>query len=171
MFLALLVAAAISQPAAYFGPLAPAGKGMAQCYVPNTVRKTCSSMATYHQNADGTFTNKAIVMVSKSPPAIIEMNTKVQIKNGAVCGKILEENIKDAKLTVNDTEVSAEQAAPVLAQMALGMASVIGHEICTAYVKSGNDMVAKATLDGVPKPDQDQVVLWVSPADSYSVAP
>jgi hypothetical protein len=171
MFLALLAAAAIAQPTAYFGPLAPAGKGMAQCYVPDTARKTCTSMATYHQNADGTFTNKAIVLISKSPPAVIEMNTTVQVKSGAICGQILEENIKAAKLTVNDTEVPAEQAAPVLAQMASGMSQVVGHDICTAYVKSGNDMVAKATLDGVAKPDQDQVVLWVSPADGYSVAP
>ena len=51
------------------------------------------------------------------------------------------------------------------------MTSVVGHEICTAYVQSGGNLVAKATMDGVPKPDQDQVMLWVSPADGYSIAP
>ena len=171
MFLALLAATALSPANAYVGPLAPAGKGMAQCYVPNVATKTCGSMATYHQNADGTFTNKAMVLISKSPPAILEMNTNVQVKNGAVCGKILEQNITSARLTVNGTDVPADQSAPVLAQVASGMTAVVGHEICTSYVQSGGQLVAKATMDGVPKPDQDQVMLWVSPADGYSIAP
>ena len=171
MFLVLLAAAALSPANAYVGPLAPAGKGMAQCYVPNVVAKTCASMATYHLNADGTFTNKAMVLISKSPPAILEMNTNVQVKNGAVCGKIREDNITSARLTVNGAEVPAEQSGPVLARIASGMAPVIGHEICTAYVQSGGQLVAKATMDGQPKPDQDQVMTWVSPSDGYSIAP
>jgi hypothetical protein len=171
MFLALLAAAALSPANAYVGPLAPAGKGMAQCYVPDAVNKTCASMATYHLNADGSFTNKAMVLISKSPPAILEMNTSVQIKNGAVCGQIREENITSARLTVNGTDVPADQSAPVLARIASGMASVVGHEICTAYVQSGGQLVAKATMDGVPKPDQDQAMSWVSPADGYRIAP
>ena len=171
MFLALLAAAAVSSASAYVGPLAPAGKGMAQCYVPNAVSKTCGSMATYHQNADGSFTNKATVLISKSPPAILEMNTNVQIRNGAVCGTIREENITSARLTVNGADVPEVQAGPVLAQIASGMAAVVGHEICTSYVQSGGQLVAKATMDGVPKPDQDQVMSWVSPADGYRVAP
>jgi len=171
MFLALLAAAAFSPANAYVGPLAPAGKGMAQCYVPDTVAKTCASMATYHLNADGTFTNKAMVLISKSPPAILEMNTNVEIKNGAVCGKIREENITSARLTVNGADVPTDQSAPVLARIASGMTAVIGHEICTSYVQSGGNLVAKATMDGVPKPDQDQIMSWVSPADGYSIAP
>ena len=171
MFLALLAAAAVSSANAYVGPLAPAGKGMAQCYVPNTVSKTCASMATYHLNAEGSFTNKAMVLISKSPPAILEMNTNVQVKNGAVCGRIREENITSARLTVNGADVPEVQAGPVLAQIASGMAAVVGHEICTSYVQSGGQLVAKATMDGMPKPDQDQVMSWVSPADGYRVAP
>ena len=65
MFLALFAAAALSPANAYVGPLALAGKGMAQCYVPNVATKTCASMATYHLNADGTFTNKAMVLIAK----------------------------------------------------------------------------------------------------------
>ena len=171
MFLALLAAAALSPANAYVGPLAPAGKGMAQCYAPDAVAKTCSSMATYHLNADGSFTNKATVLISKSPPAILEMNTNVEIRNGAVCGTIREENISGARLTVNGTDVPADQAQPVLARIASGMASVVGHEICTAYIPSGGNLVAKGTLDGVPKPDQDQVMQWVSASDGYRVAP
>lgn len=171
MFLALLAATALSPANAYVGPLAPAGKGMTQCYAPDVAAKTCASMATYHLNADGAFTNKAMVLISKSPPAILEMNTNVQIKNGAVCGTIRAENITAARLTVNGADVPADQARPVLAQIASGMKAVVGHEICTAYVQSGGNLVAKATMDGVPKPDQDQIMLWVSPADGYSIAP
>ncbi|MFT4077242.1 MAG: hypothetical protein QM647_17070 [Asticcacaulis sp.] len=170
MFLALLAAAAF-QSAAYIGPLAPAGSGMAQCYDPDQIRKVCASMATYHQNADGSFTSKSLILISKAPVAILEMNTRVAIRNGAVCGTIQESDITASRLTVSDTAVAPEQAAPVLAQISQGMAGVVGHEICTSYMKSGPDMVAKATIDGVPKPDQDQVVLWVSPSEGYTVAP
>lgn len=169
MFLALLAAA--FQTTAYIGPLAPAGNGMAQCYAPNKAQKTCASMATYHQNADGSFTSKSLILISKSPQALLEMNTRVAVRNGAVCGTIQESDITSAKLTVSDTEVAPDQAKPVLAQIAQGMAGIIGHEICTSYMKSGSGVMAKSTIDGVPKPEQDQVVLWVSPADGYTVAP
>lgn len=165
-----LAAAQIAPGSAYPDPLAPAASGQVQCYVP-TDHKTCASIATYTANGDGTFANGATVLLSKKPVVVMQTSTPVTIKAGAVCGAVTRDSIAHAALSVNGQAIPADKSAPILQQIAGSLGSVIDHEICTTYVPNGAGLVAKASMDGKAQPDQDQKVIWVSPADGYSVAP
>ena len=167
MLFALLVLAAAD---AYPAPLTPAASGQVQCYAP-TDHKTCTSIGTYVANGDGTFANGAQILLSKQPVVILQTTTPVSVKAGAVCGTITRDNIAKAGLTVNGQALPADKAGPVLEQIAGALGSVIDHEICTTYVPDGSGFVAKSVMDGKPQPNQDQKVIWVSPADGYTVAP
>jgi len=158
--------------AAYAAPLTPAAQGQIQCYVPDAAKKTCSSMAYYVARDDGGFDNRAVVLLNKDPVVTLDMTTRVTIKDGAVCGALRAEDIAAAKVTVGDHLMTPEESGPVLDQITQGLASVIGHEICTAYVPDASGkLVAQASMDGKRQPEQDQPVLWVSPSDGYKVAP
>ncbi|HVZ29912.1 MAG TPA: hypothetical protein VG839_05930 [Asticcacaulis sp.] len=170
MLLFTLLAAADALPAAYPDPLGPAATGQAQCYVPDTARKTCISMAYYKARGDGTFDNTAVVMLSKSPVVIMQTVTPATVADGAVCGKIEADQIAAATLTVNGQALSPADAAPMLAKLSAAMKGVYGKQICTRYVSEGGQLTAKTTMDGAPQPD-DQKVIWVSPGDGYHVAP
>ena len=172
MLIVLLAAAAASQApvTAYPAPLAPAATGQAQCYGPSD-HKTCRSLATYTANGDGTFANGASVMLSSQPLVLLDTTTQVSIKGQAVCGAIHRADVLAGKLSVNGTQLPAEQAKPLLTNIATALDKIIEHEICTTYVPNGTGLVAKATMDGVAQPDQDQAVIWVSPSDGYTVAP
>ena len=168
LFALLALADATAQ--AYPEPLTPAGRGEVQCYAP-TDHKTCASIAGYVANGDGTFANNASVMLSKQPFVVMQTTTPVSIRGGAVCGVIHSQDIIGGSLRINGQAVPPDKAAPLLTRIAASLDQVIGHEICTVYTPDGNDVVARATMDGKAQPAQDQKVIWVAPADGYTVAP
>ena len=166
LFALMALAAAQTFP----DPLSPAAQGQVQCYVPSD-HKTCVSTTAYTANADGTYTNTSTVLLSKKPAFIMQLATPVTIKAGAVCGALRREDVAGATVSVNGQTIPAEKAAPVLQGLAGAMGAIIGHEICTTYVPDATGYIAKSTMDGKPQPAQDQKVIWVSPADGYTVAP
>jgi len=170
MLFALMALAAAASTPAYPDPLAPAANGRVQCYAP-TDHRTCASTTSYTANGDGTFTNISTVLLSKQPILIAQTTTPMTIKAGAVCGAVRKQDIDAARLSINGQAVPADKSVPILASIAVALGPIIDHEICTTYVPRGNGFVAKAVMDGKPQPDQDQKVIWVSPADGYTVAP
>jgi hypothetical protein len=169
MLLFALLAAADALPA-YPDPIGPAATGQAQCYAPDTTRKTCNSLAFYKAREDGTFDNTAIVLLSPSPVVVMQTVTPVTVVDGAVCGKIEADQVTSATLTVNGQALAPADAAPALARLSTAMQPIFDHQICTRYIPDGAQFTAKATLDGNPQPP-DQKVIWVSPSDGYHVAP
>jgi len=170
MLFALMALATAASTPAYPDPLAPAASGQVQCLAP-TDHKTCASTTSYTANGDGTYTYVATVLLSKAPVVALQTTTPVTIKAGAVCGAIRKEDIAAASLSVNGQTMPADKAAPILDRIAGQLSAITGHEICTIYVPSGTGFIAKASMDGKPQPAQDQKVVWVSPADGYTVAP
>ncbi len=158
--------------AAYAAPLTPAAQGQIQCYVPDTAKKTCMSLAYYVARDDGGFDNRSVVLLNKSPVVTLDTTTRVTLKDGAVCGAIRAEDIAAGKVTVGDHLMTPEEASPVLNSITQGLSGIIGHEICTVYVPDASGkLVAQASMDGKRQPEQDQPVLWISPSDGYTVAP
>ena len=158
--------------AAYAAPLTPAAQGQIQCYAPDTVRKTCSSMAYYVARNDGSFDNRAVVLINKAPAVTLETTTHVAIKAGAVCGAIRAEDIAAGKVMVTGRTMAAEEASPVLNSITQALTPIIRHEICTTYMPDASGKVmAQSSMDGLRQPGQDQPVLWISPSEGYTVAP
>ena len=152
-------------------PIAPASSGQLQCYTPDTARKTCASLASYTLRADGGIDNGATVMISPSPIVTMQTISRVEIRNGQICGKILSADIQNASFAVNGIDVDATRAMPLRQQVLKTLAAMLNKQVCTAYIRQNDGaLIAKATLDGRALPD-DQRVIWVSPNDGYKVAP
>jgi hypothetical protein len=170
MLFALIALAGAPAAPAYPDPLAPAADGKMQCFAP-TDHKTCASIASYVSGGNGSFANIAKVLLSADPPVVIRTTSQVTIRDGAVCGAVLREDITSGSLTVNGQPIPPDKATPVLQQIADQLTPIIGHEICSTYVPDGPGFISKATMDGKPQPDQDQKMIWISPGDGYTVAP
>lgn len=152
-------------------PLSQATDGKMQCYAPDTVKRTCASLAEYSDNGDGTWSNISSVLISSNPVAVLKTVTPVAVRDGAICGYIKPEDIAAGSLTINGTPLSAEDAAPTLTRIGTAMSFLYDHEICTRYYPNGRNYTAKVTLDGEPNGQPDNEVLWVGPKDGYGVAP
>lgn len=170
-FLAIVVAlASPAQAGSLPDPIAPAGIGKLQCYAPDTSHKTCNSLASYTSGPNGTFDNRAIVLVSKNPIITVETVSPVEIKADQVCGKIREQDIDAAKFAAGDHVLDKKQAEPLRQNLKRAFKDIFDHEIYTAYVRDGSTLVAKATMDAVAMPGAQRVI-WVSPDEGYRVGP
>ena len=152
-------------------PLAPAASGQILCYKPDTAQKTCHSIAEYSALGGGSYTSKATVLVSKTPLVVLRSATPVHEAGGAVCGIITADQLSASTLIVNGREMSADDAAPLLALGVSALDKIIGKTICTSYSEGSGGLQATATVDGQSRPDLTQEVLWISPSDGYRVAP
>jgi len=173
MLLAVVMMAltASASASASVDPLDPAKGGNVQCYMPDEQRRTCRSIASFVQINSSTYANKAMVLIAKEGPVILETVTPVILKAGAVCGFIRGEDIRAGKLYIAQGLLPASKATPLLAQLAQSSSWINGVEICTTYVPTKDGLTAKVAYDGEYQENSDQRVKWVRPGDGYSVAP
>jgi hypothetical protein len=166
--LALLLALATPAPLQAADPLAPAREGRLQCHSPDMARKTCASLAGYTFSADGTILNQAEVLLTPSPVIVMRQEDAVVVRDGAVCGRF--GGFEDAVFTLDGQPAPQVVADTIRAQLAAAFAR-LGTEGCTRYAPQGDGWRAEVSIDGVARPDLNQPVIWVSPADGYAVRP
>ena len=152
-------------------PIAEANSGKLQCYSPNVANKTCRSMGAYKPGAKGVIDNIAIVLIASQPLVVMETVSPVTVKKGQVCGPLRAQDIDASKITANGKAVEAQQATTIRQQMKAALKDMLGHEVCTAYRPKDGMLLARASLDGVEKPELDQKVIWVSRTDGYRLGP
>ena len=149
-------------------PLAPAREGQLQCHSPDTARKTCAALAGYTFAADGTIRNQAEVMLNPTPLIVMRDEAPVVVRDGAVCGPMT--GFEDAAFTIDGQPADPAMAEMIRGQVAAAFAQ-LGSEGCTTYSPQGDGFLAEAVIDGQPRPELNQPVIWVSPSDGYSVRP
>jgi hypothetical protein len=152
-------------------PIAPAAKGLLQCYQPDKSHKTCSSLAGYKSAAGGTIDNTAVILISRSPLITMQTVSPVEVRSGRVCGSLRDRDIDEAKFSDGAHPLEARKAELLRQQLKVALKDLLNHEICTTYVPDGDGFLAKETKEGVPMPGTDQHVIWVSPRDGYRVSP
>jgi TonB family protein len=158
-----------SGAAASANPLLLAEKGELQCYRPDVQKKTCQAIAFYRRTGPGTYDNTALFPVGAD--ATLETHGPVVIKGRAVCGFVRGQDAIAGTLRVGGKVLDPEKAKPILERVAQVMAPMADKEICTTYEPAGADFMAKISIGGSRRPDQDEAVKWITPADGYTVTP
>jgi hypothetical protein len=93
--------------------------------------------------------NRAEVLLAPSPITTIETVTPVVVKDGAICGFLRASDMDSAIVRRAGESVTAEQNRQVIEMVKNAVTPLLGKEICTRYVRDGESLKAKATLDGV----------------------
>lgn len=166
--LALALALAVPAPLEAADPLAPARDGRLQCHSPDKARKTCAALAGYTFAADGAILNQAEVMLNPAPLIIMRDESPVVVRDGAVCGLL--GGLEDAVFTIDGQPADPATADLIRGQVSAAFAR-LGTEGCTRYAPQGEGWLAEPVIDGQPRPDLNQTVIWVLPSDGYSVRP
>jgi hypothetical protein len=163
-------AIAQAQPAPLPTPIAPASAGQMQCYLPDTRRKTCDSLASYRRGPNGEIENITVMLVSSAPVVTMEVSEPVEIKAGQICGVMLRSQLDAAKFDVKDKPLDKTQIEKLRERVGSVMQKYFGHEMCSAIEDLGLNLVAKQSMDGTPL---NLVVphIWVRPEDGYEVRP
>jgi hypothetical protein len=152
-------------------PIAPAWAGQAQCYAPKVATKACASIGAYARDARGVIKNTAEVLLSVEPRIVMTTVAPVEIKGAAICGVIRQLDLDTAIFALNGALADNATAAAIRRSIAPGYASVLNREVCSTEVKVADGLVAQVTIDGARRPELDQPIRWISPAEGYAVKP
>lgn len=173
MILTTLVALAMTAPSDP-NPLAPARDGRVQCYTPDVERKVCRAIGAYRFEPDGRIINDAENMLSTDPLVILRASSDVYVKGNAECasaGAFNESHILSVE--VNGAPLEGEQLAAARSMYIERMRSGIGTgEYCSTYhSKPDGSLRALVTVDGIPRRESEDTIMWVRPEDGWRVAP
>lgn len=171
MFIAAALFSLTFAGSADIDPLAPARRGMAQCYTPNKAARTCRALATYEFHADGTITNYAEVMLNPAPLIVMRAQSMVYIKADAECGVTSDDDVRG--FLMDGAPVPPALHQQLRDAVAASRAEHIPDgEYCTTYKPNADGtLTGVVTIDGQPWPEGDDTVLWVNPAEGWKVAP
>jgi hypothetical protein len=151
--------------------LAPAREGQLHCYVPNVERKTCQSLAGYSFDGDSV-SSSGSVMIMPQPLIVMSMTSSATMRDGALCGPLTQGDLDSANFTIEGVAATPEEAANMRAALGQQLAPLMNRDLCTRFAPApGGGQVAESTLDGTPRPEMNQPVIWVRPEDGYSVGP
>lgn len=163
--LALALALVGPAPLQTEDPLAPARSGHLQCHAPDTRAKTCAAVARYSFSG-GTIRNQAEVLLNPYPLITMHDQSPVEVRDGAVCGPI--GGLEDAVFTIDGQQADPEVAERIRTQVTAAYAQ-LGTEVCTRYTQTDEGWLGEVVVDGRPRPDLNQTVIWISPWEGYTV--
>ena len=168
---ALILAAAQSVPAVR-DPLGPARSGQLQCFTPDTSRKMCHALAAYTSGPAGAVQVRAdILMAPASLLIVMRTSTSIEVRSGAVCGRVRARDIETSTFTVAGRPVPQQLVQVMSPQILSVMSSHINQEICATFVPNGSSFRTQVTIDGVAHPEISETFIWVRPNEGYAVGP
>lgn len=168
---ALILAAAQSVPAAT-DPLGPARSGQLQCFTPDTSRKVCSALAAYTLGpASAVQVRGDILMAPASLLIVMRTSTSVEVRSGAVCGRVRARDIEASTFTVAGRPVPQQMVQLASPQILSVMRSHLNQEICATFLSNGSSFGTQVTIDGVAHPEISETFIWVRPNEGYVVGP
>lgn len=171
MLLMALLALAVAAPDA--GPLEPARTGLVQCYSPDLKNRTCNAMGAYRFEADGVIWNDARNMVLAIPQIVIYASSKVLVRGDAECALSTDIEADITAVEVDGVPLAGDLYQTVRKQIADGRQAAFGEgEFCSTYHPNPDGTLrAVVTLDGVERPEFESTVVWIDPADGWTLAP
>ena len=168
---ALILAAAQLVPAVT-DPLGPARSGQLQCFTPDTSRKMCHALARYTLGPASAIQVRAnILMAPASLLIVMRTSTSVEVRSGAVCGRVRARDIEAATFTIAGRSVPQQMVQLASPQILSVMRSHLNQEICATFVPNGASFRTEVAIDGAARPDISDTFIWVRPNEGYAVGP
>ena len=171
-FAAALILAATQAVPAVPDPLGPARSGQLQCFAPDTSRKMCRALAGYTWGPTGAIQARGnILMVPAELLIVMRTSTPVEVRSGAVCGRVRARDLEASTFTIAGQPVPQQMVQLASPQILSVLRSHIDKEVCATFVPNGSSFTTQLTVDGVDQPQVSETFIWVRPTDGYRVGP
>ena len=171
-FTAALILAAAQPVPAVTDPLGPAKSGQLQCFTPDTSRKMCHALSRYTLGPASAIQVRAdILMAPASLLIVMRTSTSVEVRSGAVCGRVRARDIEAATFTIAGRSVPQQMVQLASPQILSVMRSHLNQEICATFVPNGSSFSTQVMIDGVAHPELSETFIWVGSNDGYAVGP
>ena len=149
----------------------PTLDGRLECVAPNVEHRTCKAMAIYRRRADGSIELAATSLANATPMILMKSVGTVTFTRDGMCASGVRQAFEKAEFTIDGVPASASQTARFRSRVVHFGREATNGLVCDHYVATGDNLMDLPTLDGKPVPEAVQRVLFVSPAEGYSVSP
>jgi hypothetical protein len=116
-------------------------------------------------------TSAEILMEPASLLIVMRTSTSVEVRSGAVCGRVRARDIEAATFTIAGRPVPQQMVQLASPQILSVMRSHLNQEICATFVPNGPGFATQVTIDGAARPDISDTFIWVRPNEGYAVGP
>jgi hypothetical protein len=148
-------------------PVARVGDGFIECYSPDTVARTCGIIASYRVLEDGQILGDGIVYIQSNPTVLFYGTSRLYRRDGMLCERVERATIDAGRVTVDGRPAEAHVEREIKDLFWAGVA--VFTELCTRYVADGVGASVRFYADSVERPELADSVIWVRPADGYTL--
>ena len=130
-------------------------------------------MGGYRFAPDGVIWNDARNLINASPRVVLYATGKVYVRDGAECARPENRAEEITGVEVDGARLEGEQFELVRKQIADSMQASLGDgEFCSTYHPNPDGTLrAVVTIDGVERPEFESTVLWIDPAEGWTLKP
>ena len=147
---ATVAAVATPAPATVADPLAPARKGLIECFQPNEKAHICRALSRYVENKDGSWQTTTTMLLLPNRPLTMETQYVARMEGNAVCSSLDKPTLDAAKLRVGGEPLPEDRVAMVHERLEMVLGATLGKKECASYLDTGNGLLHHGTIDGQP---------------------
>jgi hypothetical protein len=152
--------------------MAPAKQGMVQCHMPDVLFKTCTALTKVWQVGPDSFRFESEIAIDPDGPIVVTERNTVRVQGTQACETVRLSAIDSWPVKIAGAPASPAQAARVRAALKRKFAPLSGKVTCYAIVPNDQQMeTVQTSIGGKRTPALDYAMKWVSPKDSWTVAP
>ena len=151
--------------------MAPARKGMLQCQMPDMLFKTCASLTKVVEGGPAAYRLETSLLVNPQGPVVATIHSNVSVQGEEICDTNDPADVAAATVTVDGKTPPPAVAARHIASLKKSLATFSRKLVCTRIVAGEeNRMKVEGRVSGVRMPALDYDMIWVGPADGWTVA-
>jgi hypothetical protein len=161
--IALLLTASAASPGA--DPLEPSRRGLVECSEPLTAPdgESCEVVTTYRTEANGEIVSEARMTIPLEPATEIILIDAVAIVDGAICGRIAPEVIRNARFERNGVVVNTPELAALKEALIAAMGGLTGKTACGRHLGTTGVFSTEVWIDGKERPEFRGKTKWIAP--------
>lgn len=148
-----------------------ARSGRIACIAPANGNSRCNTLVRYQFKQDGSVLVVTDVTMSATPPITMSASYDASIVNGAFCGEPHVEDVGRATFVISGTAASATDTQNLRAQIVGNMQAQGRMNACMSYELVDGAWLARATVNGVRRPDMDAQMVWLPSNARVAVGP
>jgi len=151
--------------------MAPAQKGMLQCQMPDMLFKTCASLTKVVASGPEAYRIETSLLVNPVGPVVATVASSLTVQGNEICDKNDPADIDAATVAIGGKPAPAVAAARHIATLRRNLATFSRKTVCTEVVTGeGGTMKVQGRVNGIRIPALDYDMVWVNPADGWTVA-
>ena len=151
--------------------MAPAREGKLQCQMPDMLFKTCASLTKVAVRDAATYRLETSLLVNPQGPVVATVQSDVRVQGEEICDKNDPADVAAATVTVDGKAPPPAVAARHVATLQKSLATFSRKLVCTRIVAGEEGRLkVEGRVSGIRIPALDYDMIWVGPADGWTVA-